>query len=146
MPMVLSGYLRLVSSPKVFQQATPIEDPAGFVEALLLCPGVQLAHLGPEWPKLRQLCVDKQLGGNDMPDAWLAAAVAHMDEQLVSLDRHRNVRLCRRRQRGVRLCRERDRADEAPHAPGLHTARHRLPLIRRRPAHRAAGSPGRRST
>jgi toxin-antitoxin system PIN domain toxin len=86
-PMVLASFLRLVTSPKIFQQATPIEDAVAFVEALLASPGVQLAPLGPEWSKLRQLCVDKQLGGNDVPDAWLSAAVAHLGEHLVSFDR-----------------------------------------------------------
>ena len=87
MPMVLASFLRLVTSPKIFQQATPIEDAVKFVDALLASPGVQLATLGPEWPKLRQLCLDKKLGGNDLPDAWLAAAVLHLGEHLVSFDR-----------------------------------------------------------
>ena len=87
MPMVLASFLRLVTSPKIFWSATPIEDAGAFVDALLASPGVQLAPLGPEWPKLRQLCLDKQLGGNDVPDAWLSAAVAHMGEHLVSFDR-----------------------------------------------------------
>jgi uncharacterized protein len=87
MPMVLASFLRLVTSPKIFQQATPIEDAVAFVDALLASPEVQLAPLGPEWSKLRQLCVDKQLGGNAVPDAWLSAAVAHLGEHLVSFDR-----------------------------------------------------------
>lgn len=87
MPMVLASFLRLVTSPRVFRQATPIEDAVAFVDALLASPGVQLAPLGPEWPKLRQLCLDKQLSGNDLPDAWLAAAVAHLGEHLVGFDR-----------------------------------------------------------
>jgi toxin-antitoxin system PIN domain toxin len=87
MPMVLASFLRLVTSRKVFQLATPVEDAVAFVDALLVSPGVQLAPLGPEWSKLRQLCLDKQLGGDDVPDAWLAAAVAHMGEHLVSFDR-----------------------------------------------------------
>jgi toxin-antitoxin system PIN domain toxin len=87
MPMVLAGFLRLVTSPRIFQRATPIEDAVAFVDALLASPGVQLAPLGPEWSRLRQLCLDKQLGGNDVPDAWLSAAVAHMGEHLVSFDR-----------------------------------------------------------
>ena len=69
MPMVLASFLRLVTSPKIFQLATPIEDAVTFVDALLASPGVQLAPLGLEWLKLRQLCLDKQLGGNDLPDA-----------------------------------------------------------------------------
>jgi toxin-antitoxin system PIN domain toxin len=87
MPMVLASFLRLVTSPKVFRQATPIGDAVAFVDALLASPGVHLAPLGPEWPKLRQLCLDKQLSGNDLPDAWLAAAVAHLGEHLVGFDR-----------------------------------------------------------
>jgi hypothetical protein len=87
MPMVLASFLRLVTSPKIFRQATPVEDAVAFVDALLASPGVRLAALGPEWPKLRQLCLDNRLGGNDVPDAWLAAAVAHMGEHLVSFDR-----------------------------------------------------------
>ncbi len=87
MPMVLASLLRLPTSPKIFQVPTPIVDAVGFVDAVLAMPGVQLAALGPEWPKLRQLCLDKQLGGNDLPDAWLAAAVEQMGEHLVSFDR-----------------------------------------------------------
>ena len=87
LPMVLASFLRLVTSPKVFKRATPIEDAVAFVDALLATPGVHLAPLGPEWSKLRQLCLDKQLGGNDVPDAWLSAAVAHTGEHLVSFDR-----------------------------------------------------------
>jgi hypothetical protein len=87
MPMVLASFLRLVTSPKVFRQATPIDDAVAFVDALLALPGVQLAPLGPEWPKLRQLCLDKQLSGNDLPAAWLAAAVAQLGEHLVGFDR-----------------------------------------------------------
>ena len=87
MPMVLASFLRLVTSPKIFQMATPVKDAVAFVDALLDSPGVQLAPLGPEWSKLRQLCLDKQLSGNDLPDAWLSAAVAHLGEHLVSFDR-----------------------------------------------------------
>ena len=87
MPMVLASFLRLVTSPKIFQQATPSRDAVAFIDAMLASPGVQLAPLGPEWSKLRQLCLDKQLTGNDLPDAWLSAAVTHRGEHLVTFDR-----------------------------------------------------------
>ena len=87
MPMVLASLLRLVTSPKIFQVPTPTADAVDFVDAILAMPGVRLAALGPEWPKLRQLCLDKRLGGNDVPDAWLSAAVEHLGEHLVSFDR-----------------------------------------------------------
>jgi toxin-antitoxin system PIN domain toxin len=87
MPMVLASFLRLVSSPKIFQTPTPVANGVAFVDALLAVQGVHLAPLGPEWPRLRQLCIDKQLRGNDLPDAWLAAATIHLGEHLVSFDR-----------------------------------------------------------
>lgn len=87
MPMVLASLLRLVTSPKIFVQPTPMAEALRFVDALLALPGVQLAALGAEWPKLRQLCLDGSLSGKDLPDAWLAAAVDQQGEHLVSFDR-----------------------------------------------------------
>ena len=87
MPMVIASMLRLVTSPKIFVQPTPVTDAIAFLDAILAMRGVRLASLGPEWPGLRQLCLDKQLGGNDLPDAWLASAVVNQAEHLVSFDR-----------------------------------------------------------
>ncbi len=97
MPMVIASMLRLVTSPKIFVHPTPIADAVAFIDAILNMPGVQLAPLGPEWQKLRQLCLDKKLGGNDLPDAWLAAAVDHQAEHLVSFDRDFKKLLARSR-------------------------------------------------
>ena len=47
MPMVLAGFLRLVTSPKIFKRPTPIEEAIGFVDALLTLPLVEMAVLGP---------------------------------------------------------------------------------------------------
>ena len=91
MPMVLVSFLRLVTSPKIFQAPTPIEEAVAFVDALLAVSDVQLAALGPvlgaEWPRLRRMCLDKRLAGNALPDAWLAVATMHPGEHLVSFDR-----------------------------------------------------------
>lgn len=71
----------------IFKAPTPVDDAVAFVDALLAAAGVHLAALGPEWPRLRQLCLDKQLSGNSLPDGWLAAAAVHLGEHLVSFDR-----------------------------------------------------------
>lgn len=86
MPMVVASFLRLVTSPKIFKSPASIDDALGFIDALLVCPGVHLSNLGPEWPILRRLCLDKQLSGNDLPDAWLAAATLHLGEHLATFD------------------------------------------------------------
>jgi len=87
MPMVLASFLRLVTSARIFKSPTPIEEAIAFLDILLSLPGVQVAGLGPEWKRFRQLCLDKRLSGNDLPDAWLAAAVAQHGERLVSFDK-----------------------------------------------------------
>ena len=87
MPMVLAGLLRCVTSPRIFREPTPVDAAAAFVDALLSAQGVAVARLGPEWPRLRRLCIDKQLAGNAVPNAWLAAATIHLGEHLVTFDR-----------------------------------------------------------
>lgn len=87
MPVVMASFLRLVTSPRIFVTPTPITEAVAFLDAVLAVPGVHVAALGPEWPKLRALCLDMQLQGNDLPDAWLAAAVDQCGEHLVSFDR-----------------------------------------------------------
>ncbi len=87
MPMVTASFLRLVTSPKIFQQPTPTADAVSFVDALLAATGVRQTTAGAEWPQMRSLCLERQLSGNDLPDAWLAACVMHHGEHLVTFDR-----------------------------------------------------------
>ena len=86
MPMVVASFLRLVTNSKIFVQPTPVEDAVGFLDALLQVPGVEIPLLGAEWPMLRQLCIQKRLAANDIPDAWLAAAAIQLGEHLVTFD------------------------------------------------------------
>jgi len=86
MSMVVASFLRLVTNSKIFVQPTPVEDAMGFLDALLAVPGVEMPALGAEWPMLRQLCLEKKLTANDIPDAWLAAAVIQLGEHLVTFD------------------------------------------------------------
>lgn len=86
LPMVAASYLRLVTNPKVFAVPTPIDQAINYVDAILASPGVQMPKQASEWPALRRVCLDKNLSGNDLPDAWLAAAVLQMDDHLVTFD------------------------------------------------------------
>ena len=87
MPVVVAGFLRLLTSARVFKLPTPMDQAVDFIDALLRTPGVWLAPLGAERPVLRQLCLAGPLSGNDGPDAWLAAATLHGGEHLVTFDR-----------------------------------------------------------
>ena len=86
MPMVIASFLRLVTNAKIFVRPTPVENAMAFLDALLAIPGVELPALSAEWPILRQLCMEKKLTANAIPDAWLAAAVIQLGEHLVTFD------------------------------------------------------------
>lgn len=85
-PMVVASFLRLTTHSRIFVRPTPIAEAMAFVDALLAVPGVDMPVLGSEWPVLRRLSLDKKLTANDIPDAWLAAAVIHLGEHLVTFD------------------------------------------------------------
>ena len=87
LPMVASGFLRLVTHPKVFARPTPTDEALAFLDALLATPGVEMPSLSREWITLRQLCRDVKLAGNDIPDAWIAATVRTLGSHLVTFDR-----------------------------------------------------------
>ena len=86
MPMVVASFLRLVTNSKIFAHPTPVDEAVGFLDALFTVPGVEMPTLGAEWPMLRRLCVERKLAANDIPDAWLAAAVIQLGEHLVTFD------------------------------------------------------------
>lgn len=85
-PMVVAGFLRLATHPKIFPVPTPTMQAVAFIDALLDSPGVSLAPLGDEWAELSRLCREQSLQGNDVPDAWLAAAILRQGEHLASFD------------------------------------------------------------
>jgi hypothetical protein len=86
MPMVVASFLRLVTNAKIFIHPTPVENAVEFLDALFSVPGVETPYLGAEWPIMRQLCVEKKLAANDIPDAGLAAAVIQLGEHLFTFD------------------------------------------------------------
>ena len=88
LPVVATGYLRLVTHPKVFREPTPLKDAIGFLDALLAHPGVSMSELGiEEWNACRQMCLDKKLTANDVPDAFIAASVRLLGARLTTFDR-----------------------------------------------------------
>ncbi len=93
LPMVATGFLRLVTNRKVFSDPAPIESAVAFVDALLKIPGVEMPHIGGEWPELSRLCLSGKLSANAIPDAWIAAAVKRLHEHLVTFDRDFGVLL-----------------------------------------------------
>lgn len=87
LPMVIASFLRLATHPKIFRDPTPPDAAVAFIDSLLAAPGVDFADLGREWPALRRLVHQHVLMANDVPDAWIAAAVQTLGSRLVTFDR-----------------------------------------------------------
>lgn len=87
LPMVTAGFVRVVTHRRVFVQPTPIDQALAFVEALAAAPGVGQTPCGDEWGRFAHLCRAQALSGNDVADAWIAAAVVVRREKLVTFDR-----------------------------------------------------------
>jgi len=87
LPLVASGFLRLSTHPKVFTQPMPYLAAQTFIRTVLNSPGVVMPTLGKEWALFEMLCEQHGLVGNDIPDAWIAAAVLGNHDHLVSFDK-----------------------------------------------------------
>jgi toxin-antitoxin system PIN domain toxin len=87
LPMVASGYLRIATNPRIFATPAQALDALGFLRQLLALPRVTFLPLGPEWPLFEDLCIQEELSGNQIPDAWIAATVLYHGEHLATFDR-----------------------------------------------------------
>lgn len=87
LPMVATGFLRIVTHPRVFREPTPEPEAWRFLSALRDSPGVEAITLGPEWPWFEKVCGRREFVGNDIPDAWIAAAALAQRLPVATLDR-----------------------------------------------------------
>ena len=86
-PMVVAGFLRVVTNHRVFIDPDPVQDAIAFVDALLETPGAEVCPSGHEWPVLRNKLMEGNLEGNLVTDAWIAAVVLHQSESLATFDK-----------------------------------------------------------
>jgi len=85
---VLSGFLRVVTHPRVFRQPTSLSTALAFVEALREGPAcVPLAPGERHWAIFSELCARVEATGNDIPDAFLAALAIENGATWISADR-----------------------------------------------------------
>ena len=84
---VMSGFLRLVTNARVFATPTQTDQAIAFLDALLDSPGIAILDTSSTWPVLRQLCLEKNLTANAIPDALIAATVIQNNEVLATFDR-----------------------------------------------------------
>ena len=85
---VLSGFLRIVTHPRVFATPTPLVEALRFVEALRGRPNAVRVEPGARhWGLFVDLCRAVDARGNLVPDAWLAALAIESGCEWVTTDR-----------------------------------------------------------
>ena len=87
--LVLSGFLRVVTHPKVFAKPSPLSDALEFTEQLRSRPnGIPVAPGPRHWDIFRALCIQAGAKGNLVPDAYLAAMAIESGCEWISTDRN----------------------------------------------------------
>lgn len=83
-----SGFLRIVTHPRVFNPPSPLETALTFIAAIRDRPNATLITSGPRhWVIFSSLCRQVEAKGNLIPDAYLAALAAESGCTWVSTDR-----------------------------------------------------------
>jgi uncharacterized protein len=86
--LVLSGFLRVVTHPRVFGPPTPIERALEFTDALRGQPNCVLVAPGSRhWSIFTELCRRVAARGNLVADAYLAALAIESGSEWVTTDR-----------------------------------------------------------
>lgn len=85
---VLSGFLRVVTHPRVFEEPTPLDGALEFVEAVRGSPAAVPVLPGERhWQIFTDICRQLDARGNTVPDAFLAAIAIEQGATWVSADR-----------------------------------------------------------
>jgi uncharacterized protein len=86
--LVLSGFLRVVTNPRVFRRPTPPETALEFAELLRAQPnGVTVEPGRRHWDIFTGLCRTAGVKGNLVPDAYLAALAIESGSEWITTDR-----------------------------------------------------------
>ncbi len=86
--LVLSGFLRIVTHPKVFTPPTPLAPALDFAEAVRSQPNcISISPGERHWSIFTRLCRECETRGNLIPDAFLAALAIESGSELITTDR-----------------------------------------------------------
>jgi hypothetical protein len=86
--LVLSGFVRVVTHPRVFELPSPVEHALAFAESLRELPNAGSLHPGDRhWSIFGRLCRQAGAKGNLVPDAYLAALAIEHGCEWITLDR-----------------------------------------------------------
>jgi hypothetical protein len=86
--LVLSGFLRVATHPRIFAPPTPLDRALEFVGSLRTQPNcVRIAPGERHWRIFTRLCREVDARGNLVPDAYHAALAIESGSEWVTIDR-----------------------------------------------------------
>jgi toxin-antitoxin system PIN domain toxin len=86
--LVLSGFLRVVTHPRVFVRPSELNQARGFIADIRNQPNCVLIRPGPRhWAIFEGLCRIANAKGNLVPDAYLAALAIESGSEWITTDR-----------------------------------------------------------
>lgn len=86
--LVLSGFLRIVTHPRVFDPPSPIDHALAFVAQIRSQPNCVSVRPGQRhWSIFENLCREVNARGNLVPDAYLAALAIESGCTWITTDR-----------------------------------------------------------
>jgi toxin-antitoxin system PIN domain toxin len=85
---VATGFVRVVTHARVFQEPTPLPIALEFIDVLAGSPSCRWVEPGPRhWELVAELCRATDAVGNRVPDAALAAIAIEVAASFVTADR-----------------------------------------------------------
>lgn len=86
--LVLSGFLRVVTHPRVFNPPSDLASAFGFAQIIRSQPNAVPITPGPrQWDIFAVLCEAAGVKGNLIPDAYLAALAIESGSEWITTDR-----------------------------------------------------------
>jgi len=86
--LVLSGFVRVVTHPKIFNAPSSLRDALTFAGQVREQPNAIAVEPGARhWTIFRRLCLESKVKGNLVPDAYLAALAIESGCEWISTDR-----------------------------------------------------------
>lgn len=86
--LVLSGFVRVATHPRIFSPPAPVDQALAFAAALRMQPNAVLLSPGQRhWEIFERLCLAAGAKGNLVADAYLAALAIETGSDWITTDR-----------------------------------------------------------
>ena len=86
--LVLSGFVRVVTHPRIFSPPEPLDSALEFASELRSAPNGVRVEPGPRhWAIFQRLCRDASARGSLVADAYLAALAIESGSEWITADR-----------------------------------------------------------